>query len=174
MYFINFSSRQITASQKIQSSKSLSFLFWKLLFCGITILLGAPLQGAINPEEFTRRAPEIVRIQIEGSAVRGNPQITQVTLLAQVLEVSETSSGLKAGDVLLILYEQDHAKYQKEARAMEKKARTGWVGPQVLYYPPALETGAVVLAHLKKSQEDSMTGATFRPVGYQYAFEFSP
>lgn len=143
----------------------------KWIFLPLFLALASATHGAINPEEFVRNAPEKVRIKVEAGFIDSGRDLSRVILMARVLEVEVSASGLNTGDTLLIVYSQDHAQYKRQSKAMDKKAKTGWVGPQVLSYPPALSVGSVVLAHLKYLEGGGASGATFQPVGYQYAFK---
>lgn len=127
--------------------------------------------AAINPESFTKGHPEKVRITILASHVVPGDDLSRVVLLAKVDAVEHSESGLRPGDRILVAYEQNHKKRRQESRAMKRKLRKGLVGPQVLYYPPALEAGDSCLAHLARmNASENNSGAVYAPRGYQYAF----
>lgn len=128
------------------------------------------VRGAINPEEFTKGHPERVRITVLASHVVPGHDLTQVVLLARVDTVEHSESRLRPGDPILIAYDQDHKQYRRETRAMERRSKSGWVGPQILYYPPVLRAGDSCLAHLAITTSKNGSGALYEPRGHQYAF----
>ncbi len=76
--------------------------------------------------------------------------------------------------VSLIAFDQDHDRRRREARAQERKARTGWVGPQVLYYPPVLREGDSARVYLEAKTGSGFTGKVYQPAAHQYSFEPMP
>jgi len=148
------------------------------LWTGILLVIAAGVLlshwvawAAINPEEFRKGHPECVTIRVVASYLEKSPGLTKVCLAAKVVEVFWTATGLKPGNLILITYQQDHAQLKRKKAAMEKRAKTGWVGPQILYFPPTLKSGDVRVAHLAKVTAENTTGSVYAPQAHQYSFE---
>ncbi|TNF91933.1 MAG: hypothetical protein EP297_14415 [Gammaproteobacteria bacterium] len=127
--------------------------------------------AAINPQEFRRGHPECVTIRIVASHLDESRDVTKVYLAAKVVEVFRTATDLTPGDLILVTYQQDHARVEKESAEMIKRAKTGWVGPQILSFPSVLKSGDVRLAHLAKLIGNNSSGGVYAPRAYQYSFE---
>ncbi len=126
--------------------------------------------AVINPEEFRKEHPECVTIRVVASHLEKSRNITTVYLAAKVVEVFRTATDLKPEDLILVIYQQDHAQLKKEESAMEKRMK-GIVGPQILYFPPALKSGDIRVAHLAKITAHNTTGSVYAPQAHQYSFE---
>jgi hypothetical protein len=127
--------------------------------------------AAINPEEFRKGHPECLTIRIVASHLDESLNVTKVYLAAKVVEVFRTATDLKPGDLILVTYQQDHARVEKESAAMEERVKKGWVGPQILSFPPALKSGDVRVAHLAKVTGQNSSGSVYAPQAHQYSFE---
>jgi hypothetical protein len=127
--------------------------------------------AAINPQEFRKKHPECLTIRIVASHLDKSKDLTKVCLAAKVVEVFRTATNLKPGDLILVTYQQDHAQLKKDKAAMEKRAKKGEVGPQILYFPPALKSNDVRVTHLAKVKGHNTTGSVYAPQAHQYSFE---
>jgi len=128
-------------------------------------------RAAIEPKYFREGHPECVTIRVVASYLEESPGLTKVCLAAKVVKVFWTATDLKRGDPILVTYQQDHAQLKRKRAAMEKRAKTGWVGRQILYFPPALKSGDVRVAHLAKVTTENTTGSVYAPQAHQYSFE---
>ncbi|MDZ4815017.1 MAG: hypothetical protein SGI71_01975 [Verrucomicrobiota bacterium] len=152
----------------MKSIRDLFFVLMSLLFWPSAV------QAAINPDEFTKSQPEKIVIKVlESKAVDKGAELTTVTLKAKVLEVIQTASGLKPDDVIVVKYVQDHKRVKQEAKELEKKAKTGWVGPQIMTYPEVLKVEEVRLAYLKKitNSDAAKDFKDYAPTSSQYSFK---
>ena len=94
-----------------------------------------------------------------------------IYLAAKIVEVFRSDTSLKSGDLILITYQQNQARLKKERAAMEERAKMGWVGPQIFYFPSVLKNGDVRVAHLGIVADDHTTGNVYAPQAHQYSFE---
>lgn len=151
--------------------KSIRELFFALMSLA---LCPSAVHAAINPDEFTKLQPEAIVIKVlESKTVDKGTELTTVTLKAKVLEVFQTASGLKPDDVIVIKYVQDHKRAKQESKEVEEKAKTGWVGPQVLTFPEVLKVDEVRRAYLKKITDSSAAKdfKDYAPASSQYSFK---
>lgn len=139
------------------------------LFVFLVPLAMLQLSAALPPHAF-QQGPEKLKVRVEASHSAGDRKQTQVTMLFRVLEVRRSESGLVPGDAILVLYIRDHEKYNRERRAYNRKARSGWVGPQLTFEPAALEVGDERMVFLRPARDPEI-GRVFEPSGYQYSFE---
>ncbi|MDM5270606.1 hypothetical protein PGH07_00270 [Sulfurovum sp. zt1-1] len=113
----------------------------KFLF-NITLLFSAKLLAELPPyvyEELQKNAPELLLIKI--NSVETNVSLfteTRVNVVAEVLEVRRSKSGLKKNDRITIVY-----------TTFTSRPR-GWVGPSPV---PLLEKDKTYSAFLRKSEE---------------------
>jgi len=136
---------------------------------------GLPAAAAIPPSAIQDQVPERVTIEVlaatvDESGTADEPAFTRVHLLARIGEVSRTASDLEPGDVILIRYVQDHRKRKRDQEALEARAKTGWVGPQVFYFPPVLHAGDTRLAFLGSCAGENAEGLVYCPGAHQYSF----
>ena len=57
---------------------------------------------------------------------------------------------------------------------MEELTATGWVGPQVFYFPPVLDAGDTRVAFLESCAGEQAEGPVYCPGAHQYSFEPVP
>jgi hypothetical protein len=143
----------------------------------VLLLISAATHAAINPAEYMKNATEKLTVEITGSStsdtIRGGKKtLTRVYLVARVLGVNESKTGLKPGDAIMIKYKRNHARYEWEQRAMKKKAKKGWVGPQILYAPDVPHIGQKRVVYLKSCED--CEGFVFSPAAHQYSIAQPP
>ena len=150
-------------------------------------LLGSALvQAAINPEEYTRQAPEQLRLKERGRIVENleHGRYSRTTLLAEVVEVRRGTVG--PGELIVVDWTVDTVAL-KRARE-EYLARNGNMpGPQFMHEPdaPALDDTGHFWAHLARTGTryanvqrhagavvnfSGGSGAIYVPVAGQYSF----
>lgn len=136
-------------------------------------LLPVWAQAAIDPEQFRQGTPEGVVVEVMASRYEQGQGHGRVYLAARIIEVVWTATQLKAGDVILVAYYQDHEKYKKDRAALKKRLaqKGGWTGPQVLSYPPVLQVGSVHMAHLAEAADDGSSGRVYTAAAHQYSFQ---
>ena len=114
----------------------------KYLLLLIYILFTINVYAELPPyvyENLKKNSPEVLKIKvrdINSSNVTNNTKETSVK--AQILNVRTSSSGLKEGDMITIVY------------GVAIKRHPGWVGPSPI---PLLERGKVYHAFLRKDCE---------------------
>ena len=136
--------------------------------------LSTELGAVINPAEFTKGAGEKLTVKFTGvlveDVVRGGKKvIAKSYLIAKVLRVKKSATGLKRGDAIMIKYSRNYAEEMKERKVMEAKSKKGWVGPQILHEPDVPIVGDKYVVLLNKC--DGAEGVVYSPAAHQYSFE---
>ena len=103
----------------------------KRSWAGVLLIIAAViLQGrwnasaAINPMFYRQGHPECSTIRIVVSQLDKSRDVTRVYLTAKVVEVFWTATGLKPDDLILVTYQQDHARVEREEAALEERLRS--------------------------------------------------
>lgn len=157
-------------------------------------LLPVVATAAINPAEFTKRAPVQVQlrpvVQIVEHFERDGDAHRRTTLVATVVAEHVDAEGIAVGDTLTVDWtvnldaqKRDHAAY---AERMD-----GMVGPQFMYAPnvPKPDDDGLIWAHLEPDPEatptappaaldpqtahdaDRRIGPVYVPAASQYSFD---
>jgi len=125
----------------------------------------------MNPEAFRKGVPEAVKIQVVASQVEKSGDVSRYYLAARVLEVHHSATNLKPGGLILIVYRANLVRLKREQAAMDKKAKRGWAGPQILGPPSTLKSGDICVAYLAWVTGTGVTGRVYTPAAHQYSFE---
>jgi hypothetical protein len=165
-------------------------LIW-LTFCLFGV---SSLPAAINPEAFKSIAEESLHLKeifffnfkSERSHWFRTHSWTQIYIVAEVVEVNRSASGLVPGDLMTIFYRLDHEQIQSKARAHQREMR-GMPGAQFLYLPnpPHIDEEGKFWAHLRKlgnagiqrlsglevDWQVELRGNIYVPAAHQYSFE---
>jgi hypothetical protein len=143
-----------------------------LLAIGLLLLCIQTAQAAIDPEAIRGIASEKLTIEVVASHHEPGDDLTRVHLSARVVAVVHSATGLEAGDLILIVYYQNHVAYRKQREQRKKQlAKGGWTGPQLMFAPPVLEAGEYHRAHLELREDGYSSGKVYTPVANQYSFE---
>lgn len=142
-----------------------------LIVAALLLMSSQQAWAFVNPDSYRSSAPEHVAIEVVASHVDESNGISRVSLTARVLEVYHSATNLKPGDSILIVYQWDAARLKRKQQEMDKKAKQGWVGPQVLGPPPILKSGDIRVAHLASVAGKAAAGKVYSPGAYQYSFE---
>lgn len=164
---------------------------FRLIFC-LTFMTVS--NAAVNPEAFKSGAEESLLLkEISNLSFKSTSNQwfsshswSQIYIVAEVVEVHRSKSGLAAGDQITIFYRLDHEKIRSESRDHQRKMR-GMVGRQFLYLPspPKIEENGTFWAHLRELNvasvhrlagleddwEVELRGKIYAPAAYQYSFE---
>ena len=112
-----------------------------LIYMLFTMNLSAELPPYVY-ENLKKNSPEVLKIKV--IKVTSSPKIINnskdITIQAKVLNVKTSQSGLKAGDMITIIYNK------------VTNRPKGWVGPSSL---PILERSEVYKAFVEKASEAS-------------------
>jgi len=143
-----------------------------ITFLAVTIFLIAIAPRAadaiVNPESF-KRGPEQIVIKVTNVTVKKLSMATIVHLLAEVVSVKRSATGLKPGDAILIRYQRHPATTTRHMDEMMQRGEKGWAGQQPFYQPHPPQIGDVISAFLRRLEGGH--GRVYRPAAYQYSFE---
>jgi hypothetical protein len=142
----------------------------------LAALLPCSVHAVVNPELFRQdlidRAPEWLTIDVV-AVDRNEPSagVIQVAAAAMVREVARTSTELKSGMPILIIYTLDVAAEERAVAEMTERAKRGWAGMQREGLPTVVEAGKTYHAHLIPVTGSLTGGRVYMPAAASYTFE---
>lgn len=140
-----------------------------LLFVALLLMMAPPPAGAmINPDLF-KRGPEQLVVKVVGRSVQNFGELVSVQILAEVVSVKKSATGLKPGHTILISYTRNPAEVARKEKALTERSKRGWTGSQVLHPPVAPRVGLVMKVYLRQTAPNA--GRVYGPTGHQYSFE---
>lgn len=127
-------------------------------------------EALVNPRLHTAASPENLVIEILERQTESQGAVERNRLLARVVEVGRSKTGLKPGDEIAIIYERDLRRLEEIDKWFERKAREpGWAGETPDFLPSAPAAGKTVRAYLRLTAPGGQR--SYEPAAGQYSFE---